>query len=151
MKSRRRNVDLLAASWAKFAFKDSQQGRINLLTHKGQAKHSGGLSHQLSAGKFYSSCSSKSVGPYLDNFFGVHLCAFPNCNPTSPPHLIFLCVLLESSASCKPLCLPRPRPPTPDFPWWCNQCSHLLLFITHHQETIFGRSQNSPTSFTSYR
>ena len=92
-----------------------------------------------------------SVGSYLDTFFGVHLCAFPNSNPTSPPHLIFLCVLLESSASCKLLCLPRPRPPTPDFPWWCNQCSHLLLFITHHQETIFGRSQNSPTSFTSYR
>ena len=66
------------------------------------------------------------VGSYLDTFLECICVLFYNSHPTSPPHLISLCVLLESSAFCKPLCLPRPRPPTPDFPWWCNCCSSMF-------------------------
>ena len=50
----------------------TQQGRNNLLTHKGQAKHSGGLSHQLYARKFYSSCSRNGqIVLYLNIFLSV--------------------------------------------------------------------------------
>ena len=69
-KSRRRNVGLLAANSSSpnvglFVGCDmvdfhhqsfTARREVNLLTHKGQAKHSGGLSLQLFVHKFYSSC-----------------------------------------------------------------------------------------------
>ena len=74
-RSRRRNVGLLAANWAKMT-KKSERVRDNLLRHKDQAKHSGGLSHQLSAHKFCSSCLMNgqivSYLMFMLYIFGVH-------------------------------------------------------------------------------